>query len=242
MFKYRTDLFDTCKNGGERENLRENGFGTIGAVDLPWTIEHVNVLLVGVILLTPIVAIAFLISISFPPLMILIILGFIFWAILLNKYKQAKRYSEIVFVLYRELVNVKILRGGPLRHGTLKVSTKRHGEFSLYYFPGHTRPGGGPFYKLWISTSKWVPVREGEKGYIWVRPSFLKLGLKADPNLAKYLSNPQIMNIGSLHRIQFENENGEGRIVSYFRDLLANSETMDILRTLVILWDIEARL
>jgi hypothetical protein len=242
IFKYRTDLFDTCKNGGERGNLRENGFETIGAVDLPWTIEHVNVLLVGIILLTPVVAIAFLISISYPPLLILIILGFISWAILLNKYRQAKRYSEIVIVLYRELVNVEIQGGGPLRHGTLKVRTKRYGDFSLYYFPGHARPAGGPFYKLWVSTGKMVPVREGEKGYIWVRPSFLRLGMKADPYLAKYISNLQMGDIGSLHRIQFENDNGEGRIVSIFRDLLAYSETMDILRTLVILRNIEARL
>lgn len=147
-------------------------------------------------------------------------------------------------LLYRELIGVEIEKSGLLKYGKLKLRTQKHGEFSLIYYPGHghQRTGGGADYKLWISTGKIVPAREGDRHYIWVRPSTLPLKYKADPILAKYLPAIQLENIWTLHRIQFEFSDDENRIAAILRNIPLHSETMDIVRTLEILRYIETRL
>jgi hypothetical protein len=212
-----------------------------GPVDLPWSIRHVNLLLAGVILLFPIVVVAFLFTISYFPLMILLIVGFISWVILFSKYRQTKRYEEIIVILYKELAGVEIKSKGTFGFGTLKLRTIRHGNFSLAWAEQH-HPYHGASYKLWISTSRIVPVKEDGRGVIWVRPSLLKIGHRSDPNLARYLPTDQLDYISALYRIQFEVRDGESRIAAIFKDLPLQSETMDIIRTLLVLREIERRL
>jgi len=214
----------------------------IEKVDLPWSIRHVNLLLVVSILLFAIVIIAFLFTINYWPCLSLGIISLIIFSLVLSEYSQANRYAEIVYILYKELISVEIEKSGLLKYGKLKLRTQGHGEFSLLYYPGHghQRTGGGANYKLWISTGKTIPALAGEKHYIWVRPTLISHKYKANPLMAKYLPKTQLENISTLHRIQFEVINGENRIVAIFRDIPLLSETKDIVKTLQILRYIES--
>jgi hypothetical protein len=153
-----------------------------------------------------------------------------------------KRYARIVKALYSELIEVKVLKESFFEYGILKIKTLSHEEFFLINIPDRGHPGMRSIYKLWIVTDKNFPVKEDEKRYLWKKTRQQKKGTIVDQEFANYIPQIQLDSIKSLHRIQFEVQEGENRIAALFYEILLYSETEDILRTLEILRDMEERI
>jgi hypothetical protein len=222
--------------GMDRENMEDQSNGT---VDIPLSIKHANLMLLSIVLLLLLIVISLVLSMFASICFLFVFIGSILSYLLVRIYNQMKRYARIVKALYMELIEVKVLKESFFEYGILKIKTLRHGEFFLINIPDRGHPGMRSIYKLWIVTDKKIPVKEGEKRYLWKKMRRQKKGTIVEQEFAHYISQIQLDPIKSLHRIQFEIEGGENRIAALFYEIMLYSETNDILRTLEALRDIE---
>ena len=222
--------------GMDRENMEEHGNGT---VNIPLSIKYANLLLFCTVVLLIFTITSFIISMFASICFVFVFIGFILSYLVLRIYNQMKRYAKIVRALSLELIEVKVLKDSFFEYGILKIKTLKHGEFFVINIPDRGHPGMRSIYKLWIVTDKNLPVKEGEKRYLWKKTRRQEKGTFIEPELVHYISQNQLDSLKALHRIQFEYLDGENRIAALFYEIMLYSETNDILRTIEILRDIE---
>jgi hypothetical protein len=210
-----------------------------GILDIPLSIRFVHLLLACTVILFIITIASFIISMYVSICIVFVFIGFILSYLFVRIYNQMKRYARIVKALDPELIEVNVLKDSFFEYGILKIKTITQGEFFLLNIPNRGHPGMRSIYKLWIVTDKNLPVKEGEKRYLWKKMKGQEEGTIIEPELAHYIPQNQLDSLKVLHRIQFEFLEGENRIAALFYEFLLYSETKDILRTLDILREIE---
>jgi hypothetical protein len=225
LYKTNREEYDI----GEGLDLRKR---MIGIRYLSWIIRHVDGLLTVIIFCIIMVVVMILIVIFFQVyLSILISILFIIAAIFISViYTPAKKLNDLVIALEKDLIEVHSVKSQ-----TIKLNTQRFGEFFVY--------SSGSYYKVWIRTTKKIPVAEDRRKAIWNKPSFFERNSKKDNLMFPELVSPyQLEEIETLIELRFEKDQKPGRIMGILNDRILRTEIPDILKTVALLREIEGRL
>jgi hypothetical protein len=212
-------------------------------VEKPWMVRNKNIFLgvtvasISAVLLTLYSHFLFFAR-NIWAIYVLVLVGTLAAILSYQTYKSARRFDELIEALKDDIVDAKI-RVSPILNFTLECSSMHHGRFSLYYFHGSRYER--PYYKLWISTDKPIPVKEkGFRRKLFEFKSRLEGGV--DESLADKVSDVELKEIKTLKLLTTEREKGENRIIAIIDDRWLYSETSDIIKSLELLRKIEKML
>jgi hypothetical protein len=207
-------------------------------IDMLWSARHRDSFRVGLILcILFLLLILFFFLVFFEPLILSFMVVVIIMAISLNfMYNHTQKFADVVNALNIDLTNAEIVK-----LNTVRFTTISHGKFTLYYNCGDIY--NDAYYKIWIRTTKGLPVRYDNDFYMWGRDTFFKrFGDDKEIPLSGYITLSDVDHIISLREIRFENGVIANRIVATLDDRWLYSETVDILKTLKVLRKIENKL
>ncbi len=207
-------------------------------IDVLWSVRHIESFRVGALLCILFLFLVFLFFLIFyEPFMISLMVVIMITAMSLNiMYNNTQKFADVINALNIDLTNVAIVKLNTLRFNTIS-----HGEFTLYYNDGGLYRNA--HYKMWIRTTRSLPVRYYEDFNMWDIDTFYeRFGDDKDIPLPGYITLTDVEGIISLREIRFERGVMANRIVATLDDRWLYSETFDILLTLKILRKIEKKL
>ncbi|UCF07403.1 MAG: hypothetical protein JSW28_07035 [Thermoplasmata archaeon] len=222
-----------------RNDLEEYLVKDLINAKVPWPIVWVDLFKLGKISCAFLAVVSFAIFLvyctvfwlSFTFLIMLsgVLLGFI--------HNYSSRFANIVDVLGSDLIDMKVERWD-----TLRFEAMDYGKFTLRYVIGSKYTNSS--YKLWIVTSKDLPVGYNRGLDIWSKDTLYdsSWGDEKYEQQSKYVTRSDVSDLPSLKEIKLERGLIANRIVATLNDMWFHSVTPDILGTLKVIRNIEDKM
>lgn len=160
----------------------------------------------------------------------LVILLFFVPVLLFVLYQLGMKYHEVIKILDSDIISMKFVL-----IDTLKITSKKYGEFYLDYSSGGERGKG--FYRVWIVLDKQLESKQDEM-ILWERKS----SSRKTPRSHNAVPVRSAIQIRTLRRLTLEKKGNNQIIMALLDDEAGYSEAEDILESVGILEHIWAKL